>query len=203
MTDKNENMKLWDRVCTTDPAITKKVNQRGGFTAICAQAQLKRATELWGPYGLMWGIKGCKYDYLFEGANSIEVKLQAIFFYPNGEFEIATDMAFKKGNDSCKKLLTDLRSKSLSLLGFNSDIFENKGPLGFSDNKYVENGNVVAEPEPIKEEQVQAIFKLQAEKKIASDDFAKRVQRKYGVDNTDRLDCEQADELIGILKDIK
>ncbi len=66
------------------------------------------------------------------------------------------------------------------------------------------DGNVPGEePEPIRESQIEDIFKLQAEKKITSDDFAKRVQRKYGVDNIDRLDCEQADELIGILKDIK
>ncbi len=62
---------------------------------------------------------------------------------------------------------------------------------------------VLTEIEPIMEEQVQAIFKLQEEKKITSDNFAVRLKKKYHVDNIDKLDCEQADELIGILKDIK
>ena len=57
--DKAKNMELWEQVCTTDPDITKKVNTRGGFTAIDAQAQIKRATELWGPYGSEWGVRDC------------------------------------------------------------------------------------------------------------------------------------------------
>ncbi len=144
MSEQNDNMKLWNQVCTTDPAITKKVNQRGGFTAIDAQAQIKRATELWGPYGGKWGVKHCNYHHIYNtyGADAgiAEVTLDGNFYYPDGEFQIATDMKYKSGNDSYKKLLTDLTTKALSKLGFNSDVFEGK----FDDNKYVEklkNGN--------------------------------------------------------------
>ncbi len=130
----SENMKLWNSVCETDPAVTKHVTQRGGFTAICAQSQRKRATELWGPYGGKWGVKDLKYGFLGPQEMPVEVSLSATFYYPGGECALSVDMTYKVGNDSCKKLLTDLTTKALSMLGFNSDVFEGK----YDDNKYVE-----------------------------------------------------------------
>ena len=130
-----DKMGLWNSVCETLPGNTTKVQQRGGFTAIDAQTQLKRATELWGPYGILWGLKNCRFQHIMDGGGKpIETTLEAIFFFPSdGCFEIATDMAYKPGNDTSKKLLTDARSKALSTLGFNSDVFEGK----YDDNKYV------------------------------------------------------------------
>ena len=136
MSTKPANMKLWNEVCTTDPDITRRVTQRGGFTAIDAQAQLKQATEIFGPYGKDWGIDNLKYSSVKDPeGNIIEVSLMARFYYTDGEFPMATDMRYRPGDDCHKKLLTDLRSKCLSTLGFNSDVFEGK----FDDNKYVTN----------------------------------------------------------------
>ena len=130
---KNANMELWDSVCLTDPAQTKRVNQRGGFTAIGAQYQIREATKVWGPYGKAWGVRNCGYTEIRNGEVLEEIALLADFFYPGGEFEIATDIAYKPGNDTRKKLLTDLTTKALSKLGFNADVF-----MGlFDDNKYV------------------------------------------------------------------
>ena len=123
-----KNMKLWDSVFETEAKYTKIVNQRGGFTSIGSQYQLREATKQWGPYGAKWGVKDCKY-FMCEG----DLVLEAVFYYPDGEFEIATDMLFKSGNDSRKKLLTDLTTKALSKLGFNGDVFMGM----FDDNKYV------------------------------------------------------------------
>ncbi|MCP4988656.1 MAG: hypothetical protein GY928_22185 [Colwellia sp.] len=124
----SENMKLWDAVCKTNPALTKQVNQRGGFTAVCAQAQVKMATEHFGKYGKGWGLKNCKYEII-----GTEIVFDAVFYAGDSEFEITVDMIYKAGQDCRKKLRTDAQSKALSLLGFNSDIFEGK----FDDNKYV------------------------------------------------------------------
>jgi hypothetical protein len=130
------NMGLWDHVCTTDPDTTRRVTQRGGFTAIDAQAQLKKATEVFGSYGGQWGIDTLTYDHTYDvDGNIVEICLAARFYYPGGEFPMATSMKYRPGDDCHKKLLTDLRSKCLSTLGFNSDVFEGK----FDDNKYVEN----------------------------------------------------------------
>lgn len=129
-----DNMALWDQVCVTPFEITKKVEQRGGFTAICAQAQLKRATELWGPYGANWGVKNLTYLTIKDKAGQVvELCLDADFFYPGGEFQLGADIKYRAGNDSRKKLLTDLTTKALSKLGFNSDVFEGK----YDDNKYL------------------------------------------------------------------
>ena len=61
-----DNMKLWDAVSVTDPDTTRKVNQRGGFTAICAQAQLKEAIF--------------KYGYHFQAAHYCDVFEAKQFF---------------------------------------------------------------------------------------------------------------------------
>jgi len=202
---KKDNMELWEQVCVTDPAITKRVNTRGGFTAIDAQAQIKRATELWGPYGSAWGVRDCVYMFF---PDEQEITLSAIFFYPNeawgqeGIFEIATDMIYKPGNDSRKKLLTDLTTKALSKLGFNSDVFEGK----FDDNKYIaalKNGKPIAEPEPINQEQIDEIETLKEKAGIDEMDFVNRLQKKFKVAATDRLDENQAGKLINALKLVK
>jgi len=132
------NMKIWDKVSVTDPEITKRVNQRGGFTAIDAQAQLKKATEVFGPYGTHWGITNLEYEAIADpDGNILEITLTARFYYPGGEFPMSNDMRYRPGDECRKKLLTDLRSKCLSTLGFNSDVFEGK----FDDNRYVQNLN--------------------------------------------------------------
>ena len=196
----NENMKLWDSVCQTDPNITKKVNQRGGFTAIDAQAQIKRATELWGPYGKEWGVKRCKYDILSEDKNGgnfgnpIGMMLEADFYYPNGEFEIATDMPYKPNGDCCKKLLTDLTTKALSKLGFNSDIFEGKGPLGFKDN-------IGEELETIDQDRIDEIEELRKKAGIGQVEFQTRLKDRYeGINDVKELYKDSADGLIRSLK---
>lgn len=189
----NKNMELWNQVCVTDPSITKHVGQRGGFTAIDAQSQIKRATELWGPYGGKWVVDACTYEFLGE-----DVMLQAIFHYPGGEFDIATDMKFKAGNDTCKKLLTDLTTKALSKLGFNSDVFEGK----FDDNKYVaglKNGKPKSPPQKIDSDQLQTIGKLIKETTTDYPEFEKHFQKKFGVETLEELSYVAGQYLIGLL----
>jgi len=199
--DKEKNMSLWDAVSVTDPATTTKVNVRGGFTAIAAQSQLKNATALWGSYGKAWGVKACRYTHIYitgkdDVSKPIEVMLTAVFYYPGGEFEIATDIAFSTGGDSCKKLLTDLTTKALSKLGFNSDVFEGR----FDDCKYVESLTAVKEHEPITEKQIEEIDDLK--KKLTMDEikYKNELTKSYKKAATDRLDTKQADMLIVRLK---
>jgi len=195
--DKKDNMKLWEQVCVTDPAITKHVGTRGGFTAIDAQAQVKRATELWGSYGWKWGVRHCKYSYVTEGEERIvlEATLKADFFYPIGEkdeavIEIATDIAYKKGNDTCKKLLTDLRSKALSLIGMNSDVFEGK----FDDNKYVAGLKNGDQPAPITKTQLKSILQLMNETETDPNDdkFILYLKNNFAVVEIINLSEQQA-----------
>lgn len=130
---KKDNMDLWNRVCTTDPDLTKHINQRGGFTAICAQYQLRIATEQFGPYGADWGIRDIQWDYIGTEEKPSEILLTGEFYYPGGSFSMTVDRMYKAGDEQRKKMLTDFRSKCLSTLGFNSDVFEGR----FDDHAYV------------------------------------------------------------------
>lgn len=126
-------LQLWNEVCTTPPKMTKEVSIGRKFTTIDPTWQLQRATELWGPYGMTWGLRALQYSILDTGEGPKSMMLVAEFWYPLGQFPIAVDMPFKNRDDCCKKLLTSARSKSLSLLGFSADIYMGK----FEDAAYV------------------------------------------------------------------
>ena len=145
---KKDNMKLWESVETTDPKFTKKVNQRGGFTAIGAQYQLRTATETFGPFGTGWGVKDERIEKWEDAGIAV---YQATLWYVPAEFkkgipiikdepsEFPIHSSIKYHNngrvddDFFKKVATDALTKGLSKLGFNADVFMGK----FDDNKYV------------------------------------------------------------------
>jgi len=140
MSAKHENLDLWNRVCTTDPKMTKEVSFGRKFTAIDPQYQIKNATAEWGAYGSKWGLKDIErnFDLIDEKGNTILLMI-AKFYYPNGEFELSTSAKMFPGKtpkfdeDIFKKTETDLLTKALSKLGFNADVFMGK----FDDNRYV------------------------------------------------------------------
>ena len=135
----NDNMKLWDSVCVTDPAVTKAVSMgQRKYTAICAQSQIKKATELWGPLGGAWAVNNEDFN-IIGNSNCIYT---ANLIFPGGVIRLHADIEiiFSSGkreglynDDFTKKVATDALTKGLSKLGFNADIFEGK----FDDNKYV------------------------------------------------------------------
>jgi hypothetical protein len=153
----NNKLALWEKVETTDPEFTTKVNQRGGFTAIGAQYQIKNATEVFGPFGKTkgggWGVKDEKYTPIL---NDTLIVYTATFYYDYfevsdndkgtgeqlvkfaGEFPISSSIKTMMGNridDDCiKKVQTDALTKGLSKLGFNADVFMGR----FDGNKYVD-----------------------------------------------------------------
>jgi hypothetical protein len=150
------NLALWEQVQTPDPAYTKSFTRGGGFsgTAINATWLVKRATEVWGPMGLNWGITICE-EKILEGApfslgdgQIAHEKIHCIrvdLWYPAGEqrgvvtqFGQTTFVGRNKhgcftDEEAPKKSLTDAMTKALSLLGFAADVHMGK----FDDNKYV------------------------------------------------------------------
>ena len=131
-------MGIWNAVCTTDPKYTKKVNQRGGFTAIDAQYQIQTATEMFGAFGMGWGVK----DETFNIIDNMVI-YQAILWYvfdgiaDENQIPIHSSLAVKP--DCIKSVATDALTKGLSKLGFNADVFLGK----FDDNKYVQEQNTI------------------------------------------------------------
>ena len=147
----NDNMKLWDSVCKTDPKTTKQFKGKGGFvgTAVCAQSQRKAATEQFGPYGIDWGVCNEKFEILARSDDPHDSMLvyTGNLQYPWGDKKGALGLvssidlwqyvkSYKTWiaiSDIHKKVRTDALTKGLSELGFNSDVFEGK----FDDSKYV------------------------------------------------------------------
>ena len=145
---KKDNMKLWQSVETTDPNFTKKVNQRGGFTAISAQYQLMTATETFGPFGTGWGVKDERIEKWEDVGLAVYTGI--LWYIPAefkkgipvikeepSEFPIHSSIKYHSNgrvdDDFMKKVATDALTKGLSKLGFNADVFMGK----FDDNKYV------------------------------------------------------------------
>jgi len=159
---KKKNLFLWEQVETTDPEFTTKVNQRGGFTAIGAQYQIKNATEVFGAFGYGFGVKDEKYTPIL---NDTLIVYTATFYYKyedeagdvNGEFPISSSirvmMGSKIDDDCIKKVQTDAITKGLSRLGFNADVFMGR----FDDNKYVNSGGDTGTDAGSKEEWIWAI----------------------------------------------
>lgn len=129
-----DNMAIWNAVDKTDPAHTKTVNQRGGFTAIGANYQIMRATEQFGPIGVGWGYTAG--DPIFHDAFVIvpvvmwHGERSNVFGPAYGCCEM---LGKRPDSDAPKKAGTDGITKLLSQLGFNADVFLGK----FDDNKYV------------------------------------------------------------------
>ncbi len=133
----NKNMELWNKVCETDPANTKHVAQRGGFTAIGAHSQIKAATEQFGPVGEGWWW--VTEDQVQGDLFIVKVQLFRPDHRPVVQYGCAEmnpkrrDGSTYLDSDAPKKATTDGLTKCLSYLGFNADIFLGK----WDDNKYV------------------------------------------------------------------
>jgi hypothetical protein len=166
-----DNLELWNKVEKTNPKYTKKAKVGGNqITSISPQFQVMNATEQFGSYGSTWGFKHIELDYsltstpttlsLVDWNTKAETKLdtilglvgfKAVFFYPDGEFEIInsikifTDNKHSKIDDNfAKKLETDTLTKALSKLGFNADIFLGK----FDDVRYLADVTKEFTPKP-------------------------------------------------------
>lgn len=130
------NLRIWSQVDKTNPAHTKKVNQRGGFTAISAAYQILKATEVFGPIGEGWGYTTGT-PIIVETLITVPVSLwhgdRANVFGPMLGCEEWKDKNGRVDSDAPKKAVTDGLTKLLSQLGFNADVFLGR----FDDSKYV------------------------------------------------------------------
>jgi hypothetical protein len=139
MTNKKKevnNLDLWESVERTNPKNTKRVKQRGGFTAIDAYSQIREATRVFGPMGIGFGydVKIHRSSDLVEAEMDFWYKLNGVESKPIHVFgSVAAGFSGKPDVDASKKAVTDALTKALSYLGFNADVFLGR----FDDNKYV------------------------------------------------------------------
>lgn len=150
------NMRIWEQVEKTNPKYTRDVNVGRKFTAIDANYQVMKATEVFGPFGLGWGVKESNFSLLTVDPSDAHYNLlqyTAILWFKDGqnygEFDITSDIElfeevndkatggkkWKRVEESHKKVSTDAMTKGLSRLGFSADVFLKK----FDDSRYVQS----------------------------------------------------------------
>lgn len=146
------NLKLWDAVSTTDTDFTKEAKKGAHkFTSITPIYQFKLATEQFGIQGIHWGVMiGTEvFTEQVIGTTTL-LNYDAVMFFTyegqRGEIPIhATEKLsyqtqgangyLKIDDEVRKKVVTNAKTKGLSELGFNADIFMGM----FDDPNYVEH----------------------------------------------------------------
>ena len=145
------NLKLWSAVEETDVKFTKQAKKgQHKFTSITPMSQFKKATEQFGIQGIGWGIKIGSEVFMEQtiGTTNLLNYDAILFFKYDGEIgEIpvhATEKLsyqtqgangyLKIDDEVRKKVVTNAKTKGLSELGFNADIFMGQ----FDDPNYVD-----------------------------------------------------------------
>ncbi len=192
---KEEAMRHWDALKTTDPKYTKPVTFGRKFTSINSQWQLQRMTERFGPIGDGWGyrvghgIERITDDYVLAIAD-VEI-WWAVGDGKAGSYGPVRGMSpiverGKNGlhfdDDAGKKAMTDALTKGLSHLGLSADVF-----LGlFDDNKYVRQvTEKFSHPTDFVEEAVKdGLAKPDAPSQYNIDKLKKAIANEWIVSNT-------------------
>ena len=153
----SSTLKLWSSVHHTDPAFTKDFSFPNGFvgTSIIPMYQLRKATEVFGPFGLDWGVEVLNETYVPGRPLSLNNPAAGTEIYHKVFIELWYLRDGRRGSvknfgvtqflgvdqlgviisdeDHPKKSMTDAISKCLSFLGFSADVYMGM----FQDSKYV------------------------------------------------------------------
>lgn len=131
------NLELWERGRRPNPDHLKWVGVGRGYTTAEAQYQVEKATEIFGPYGIDWGINNLKYSVIYQDDTPVMIFVEGLFWYKwkgeIGEFPMIANKVWSADDDLVKKVTTDLQSKALSKIGIDADLF--KGLWGKAGSK--------------------------------------------------------------------
>lgn len=216
------HMQIWNQVEATDPDMTERVNFGAfKFTTIDAQYQIKRATEVFGPCGMGWGLRNQKFEMLTVDPTDAHYNLlcfTAELWYKHqdqeGCFEIAADIelfentknGWKRVSDPMKKVRTDALTKGLSWLGFSADVFMGR----FDDARYVQSlhqnkrqqhqkSSSSPQTQMASSDQLETIQHLAHQVNLAGADFAQWLRDSYGT-SWSRINSQTADNVIAGLR---
>lgn len=140
------NLEVWNKVRTPLTGATKRVTGAGrqAFTSIDPMYLTEKATQIFGMYGLDWGLSESTFDFESMREADLVIHHATFFFYRDGrrgEFPISNSMKTHMGRDAkrridedfVKKVETNTIGKALSRLGFGADIYMGR----FDDAAYV------------------------------------------------------------------
>ena len=142
-----DNMKLWQSVCVTDPKAVKPITgKQYKGNSPKPYWVIQRATEVFGPCGLGWGVQILSERFERFGADeALHIAHVRVWYVQDGKRGEVEQMGqtraayttaqgkFIVDEDAPKKSATDGMVKCLSMLGFAGDIFSGR----WDDSKYV------------------------------------------------------------------
>jgi hypothetical protein len=141
-----DNMKLWQSVCVTDPKAVKPITgKQYKGNSPKPYWVIQRATEVFGPCGLGWGVQILSERFERFGDEALHIAHVMVWYMQDGKRCEIEQMGQTRAayisaagkhivdEDAPKKSATDGMVKCLSMLGFAGDIFSGQ----WDDSKYV------------------------------------------------------------------
>lgn len=141
-----DNMKLWHSVCVTDPKAVKPITgKQYKGNSPKPYWVIQRATEVFGPCGLGWGVQILSERFEHFGDEALHIAHVMVWYIQDGKRGEIEQMGQTRAayisaagkhivdEDAPKKSATDGMVKCLSMLGFAGDIFSGQ----WDDSKYV------------------------------------------------------------------
>jgi len=142
-----KNTELWDKVQVTDPKAVKTITGKQ-YKGNSPKPYwiIQRATEVFGPCGIGWGIHIVSERFERFGDEALHVAQIQVWYELDGKRGVIEQMGQTRAEytsaggkhivdeDAPKKSVTDGMVKCLSMLGFAGDIFSGQ----WDDSKYVE-----------------------------------------------------------------
>ena len=141
-----DNMKLWQSVCVTDPKAVKPITgKQYKGNSPKPYWVIQRATEVFGPCGLGWGVQILSERFERFGDEALHIAHVKVWYMQDGTRGEIEQMGQTRAayisaagkhivdEDAPKKSATDGMVKCLSMLGFAGDIFSGQ----WDDSKYV------------------------------------------------------------------
>ena len=152
----DENLSvIWNKIEETPPFMVKGFSGKGGFkgTAINSQIQRRMMAKVFGDFGHGWGLDNLNIRFQTFGEEAMNSMClgTADFWYihptdaEKKSFPIGADMwvfysywkdnkmMWRRDNDVVKKLITDMTTKGISMIGGGADVFYGM----YDDSKYV------------------------------------------------------------------
>ena len=142
-----DNMKLWQSVCVTDPRAVKPITgKQYKGNSPKPYWVIQRATEVFGPCGLGWGVQILSERFERFGDEALHIAHVKVWYMQDGKRGEIEQMGQTRAayisaagkhivdEDAPKKSATDGMVKCLSMLGFAGDIFSGQ----WDDSKYVQ-----------------------------------------------------------------
>ena len=141
-----DHMKLWQSVCVTDPKAVKPITgKQYKGNSPKPYWVIQRATEVFGPCGLGWGVQILSERFERFGDEALHIAHVKVWYMQDGKRGEIEQMGQTRAaytsaagkhivdEDAPKKSATDGMVKCLSMLGFAGDVFSGQ----WDDSKYV------------------------------------------------------------------